>query len=124
MKYADLRAKFDNPRSVFDQIGRPFAPRLVATFTMFPLVSCNGIAVVDTEKLREKCEVLNDDEVFVLGRAEEADHSLLDELVSNTEGLNPSDNDVSRYHCFIRKGADNVFELWDISATYTAIRLD
>lgn len=117
MKYKDLAKNF----SKLISIGRPFAPRLVATFTTsFPVISCNDVAVVELEKFRLQIEGLSKDEVFVLGRLADTDFNL--QKVFMPTGGRPTG--VSRYHCYVKKEKDGVFGLYDISATFTAVRLD
>ena len=117
MKYTELKGSFVKLIS----IGREFKPRLVATFTTsFPVVSCNDVAVVDLEKFRPQIEALRKGEVFTMGRWPSNDFNLQDAF-PQTGGRHLG---VSRYHCFVKKGQDGVFELYDTSASFTAVRLD
>ena len=120
MKYKVLKEKWTNPKSIYDEIRHPWQPRLVMVFEEFPQISCQGYAVVDLEQFRTQCDALKEDEVFVLGRADDCEVNLCRFFRRDSNGHFPCANMVSRYHCFIRK-CEGYFELWDTSASWTAI---
>ena len=118
MKYADLKRNFEGLIS----IGRPFAPRLVATFTAnsLPVISCNDVAIVNLAEFRSQLEKLRKGDVFVMGRDVSSDHH----LPKSFKKTDSRPTGVSRFHCFIKKGKDESFELFDTSATFTAVCLE
>ena len=120
MKYNELKNRWTSPKTIYDKIRHPWQPRLVMVFNAFPRISCQGFAVVDLEQFHTQCDALKEDEVFVLGRADDCEVDLCRFLGRDSNGHFPCANVVSRYHCFIRK-RDEHFELWDTSASWTAV---
>lgn len=118
MNYEGLKKEFRGMK-----MSRKLRQRAVSIFgedKKFPKISCGGFAIVDLEEIKQQIlkKTTVSGELFIIGRADDADFDL-------TTVLNPgvADNSVSRYHCYVERQktpSGEQFVLYDCSSTWTA----